>query len=230
MPKYVMIVMPLLPILYLMDEPLQQQLATKLNVAKETIRSWERGITKPVFENFEKLTAFFDKHQAEIDKAEEITGKWLKRMRQSYGLSQAQVAEKIGVSKQTIGLWERGIKKPDLFNQKKLRKIFKNPDNLAKGIPQRKCAICGRMLSPKAKKFCRQECRQKADREYQKRYKQKLKQAVKKTKKPKAKAQSPQLTLFDVSRFTKSDKHRGSKKRRRKSAQIEAQNSQLTLW
>jgi DNA-binding transcriptional regulator YiaG len=112
----------------------QAQLAAYIGVTKETIRSWENGITKPNFYNFLKLCSFFDKNKTEIAKVYKITGGSLREFRESFGLSQRQLAEFLGVSNVTISSWERKKNKPDFFYQRKLREIFKNPQKLKSAI------------------------------------------------------------------------------------------------
>lgn len=42
-------------------------------------------------------------------------GEWFAIRRRRLGLSQLQVAEKLGVSRQTIGNWESGLSVPEMF-------------------------------------------------------------------------------------------------------------------
>ncbi|MGO5139777.1 helix-turn-helix domain-containing protein [Streptococcus alactolyticus] len=48
----------------------------------------------------------------------------LKQYRESTQLTQRQVAEKLGISQQAYGDWERGVKMPTHENSKKLAKLF----------------------------------------------------------------------------------------------------------
>ncbi len=48
----------------------------------------------------------------------------LKQYRKSAQLTQRQVAEKLGISQQAYGDWERGVKMPTHENSKKLAKLF----------------------------------------------------------------------------------------------------------
>jgi len=154
----------------------QRKLAAKIGVTKETIGSWERGVTKPRGEHFDRLFAFFEKHHAKISEICNVTGPFLRELRESYGLSQKQFASILGVSKATIGNWERKVHEPDFSYQKKLKRIIKNPKKLTEKIPQRKCAICGGVLPPRAKKYCRNECRRKAEAKWRGRYRRKARE------------------------------------------------------
>lgn len=48
----------------------------------------------------------------------------LKKLRKDTGLTQVDVAEKLGISQQAYASWERGIKKPTQENLVKLSKIL----------------------------------------------------------------------------------------------------------
>ena len=172
----------------------QRQLAAKIGVTKETISSWERGLTKPDFKRFDKLLTFFENQTAIVN--HKITGSSISEFRLQLRISQRQLATFLGVTKETIGSWERGINKPCFVNQKKLREVKENPDRLTRGIQQRKCAICGSFLPLKAKKYCSASCRCEGLAEWKERYRQNLAQV-------RAKEQGSQLTLFDISLFTK---------------------------
>ena len=197
----------------------QRQLAKKVGVTRETISSWERGVTKPDFELFDKLMGFFEKHAGDISEAYNVTGDFLRELRESYGLSQKQFASILGVSTVTIGNWERKVHEPDFSYQKKLKRIVNNPKKLTEKIPQRKCAICGGVLPPKAKKYCRDECRRKGE------------EAREQKAKGVARVQVNQLTLFDVSDYSTSEtKRRRTQRRRHKSVGTEKMSRQLSLW
>lgn len=110
----------------------QGQLAEKIGVAKATIGAWERGFNKPNFDYYEKLFSFFDKRNKEIDQALRIgvTGKLLRELREELGFSQKQLSEYLGVSKVTIGNWERNKNEPSFLYQRKFFEIFKSPYKL----------------------------------------------------------------------------------------------------
>ena len=52
-------------------------------------------------------------------------GKKIMDLRKKNGLSQEELAEKVGVARQTISKWELGETSPDLKQSKELYKIFK---------------------------------------------------------------------------------------------------------
>ena len=51
-------------------------------------------------------------------------GKKIMDLRKKNGLSQEELAEKVGVARQTISKWELGETSPDLKQSKELSKIF----------------------------------------------------------------------------------------------------------
>ena len=52
-------------------------------------------------------------------------GKSLAGARKKSGLSQEEVAEKLGVSRQTVSKWEQGETVPDIYQTKKLASIYR---------------------------------------------------------------------------------------------------------
>ena len=52
-------------------------------------------------------------------------GNKIQELRKKKGISQEELAEKIGVARQTISKWELGETSPDLKQAKELSKIFK---------------------------------------------------------------------------------------------------------
>lgn len=48
----------------------------------------------------------------------------LKQLRRSAGLTQTQLAEKLGVSFKTLSHWESGYSEPNLAALKKLKELF----------------------------------------------------------------------------------------------------------
>ncbi len=48
----------------------------------------------------------------------------LKQIRKSLGLSQIDLAQKVGVSLLTIQLWERGVSQPNETNKEELHRVI----------------------------------------------------------------------------------------------------------
>jgi len=104
----------------------QQELADKIGVHISTIRLWEANREKPTFDNFNKLLDLFNEHQQQIHHSmgKQITGAYIRKQRRIYGLMQKDLAERLGLRKETISNWERNVYAPDLQNQQRLRKFF----------------------------------------------------------------------------------------------------------
>lgn len=61
-------------------------------------------------------------------------GEYLKKLRNENKLSQEQLAEKLGVSRQSISKWEQGISTPDIDNFVKLSELYSvSVDSMLKG-------------------------------------------------------------------------------------------------
>ena len=54
----------------------------------------------------------------------ELFGQRLREQRIKHGLTQEQLAEKIGVSRQSVSKWEQGISDPSTSNLFALAKLF----------------------------------------------------------------------------------------------------------
>ncbi len=65
----------------------------------------------------------------------------LKLMRSRMGLTQEEVAEKVGVSRQAVAKWEKGETLPDIESCIKLADLFEVPvDMLVRGLKEEKTA------------------------------------------------------------------------------------------
>lgn len=69
-------------------------------------------------------------------------GEYLKKLRKENNLSQEQLAETLGLSRQSISKWEQGTSTPDIDNFVKLSKIYKvSIDSLLNGEDDGNTAI-----------------------------------------------------------------------------------------
>ena len=57
----------------------------------------------------------------------------LKQIRKSLGLSQMDLAQKVGVSLVTIQLWERGVSQPNETNKEELERVIAELQQQQKG-------------------------------------------------------------------------------------------------
>jgi DNA-binding transcriptional regulator YiaG len=97
----------------------QKELADLLKVSPSTIAAWESERTEPSAENRAAIAALRDTSQEEVYKALGKEGKSrplsaseIRRIREEIGISQAEFAEILGVSTNTVGYWETGRTSP----------------------------------------------------------------------------------------------------------------------
>ena len=64
------------------------------------------------------------------------TGQYIKRARQKAGMTQAQLAEKLGIPYQSIGQWERDIRNPKLDTLKRIAAALNITIQELAGIPK----------------------------------------------------------------------------------------------
>ena len=57
----------------------------------------------------------------------------LKQIRKSLGISQMDLAQKVGVSLLTIQLWERGVSQPNETNKEELERVIAELQQQQKG-------------------------------------------------------------------------------------------------
>lgn len=98
----------------------QRELANQLGVSVATVSGWERGTVTPNEESRGKVEAYFSGPPAEFALAE-----WLREQRTRKGMSQQQVAEKAGLSAQTMSNIETGkIANPSERTLRNLERVF----------------------------------------------------------------------------------------------------------
>ena len=70
---------------------------------------------------------------------QENIGKFIRENRKKMGLSQAELAEKLGVTYQAVSKWENGKNLPDMLVLKELSDLFNvNIDEILNGKEQKK--------------------------------------------------------------------------------------------
>ena len=71
-----------------------------------------------------------------------------KRLRNSCGLTQAEMAEKLGISRSTIGMYETGAREPDFKTLELIADYFNVDTNYLTGRPNsKKTCLCNRETS-----------------------------------------------------------------------------------
>ncbi len=111
----------------------QEELAEKIGTLEAAISRWERGKNEPFPKQIPLLARELEVDAAlivlgkplEVALAELTTGERIKALREIKGLTQEELAEKIGTVKATISKWERGENEPYPQNIQRLAKELK---------------------------------------------------------------------------------------------------------
>jgi len=116
----------------------QEQLAYLLDVSPGTISQWERGETKPRSNNKARIVTLREMDKSQVD---DILGrendgpKWqgdsLKALREKMDLTQAEMADLLDVSPNTVSGWEAGRTTPSGGNIKRIEELADNSDAVA---------------------------------------------------------------------------------------------------
>ena len=88
---------------------LQKQAAEQLGVDTASIVNWESNKIQPMVHCLPGIIAFLGHNP--LPEGDDLIGK-LKRPRSTLGLSQEQLAQKLGIDESTIASWERGENTP----------------------------------------------------------------------------------------------------------------------
>lgn len=134
----------------------QKHLATKLFISQQAYAKYETGTTSPNPETLKKISELLgvsvdyllgDEHTrtgSVIPVETNIFSMNLKDIRKQKGLSQAELAKKIGVSRSAVSMWEIGASQPDndlLLKMSRLMNVSidallgNEPDRPASTIP-----------------------------------------------------------------------------------------------
>jgi len=89
---------------------LQRLVAQRLGVTKETIYNWENNRTCPPNRFVPRIIHFLG--YAPYDTEPEALGKRIVLWRRTLGLTQRELARRLGVDPSTLGRWERGEGRP----------------------------------------------------------------------------------------------------------------------
>lgn len=118
----------------------QQEVADFVHVDRVRITNWENGKREPNFENLSMLACIFDvsidfllSDYLEMSKERylkfkrenmSIFGDNIKRLRKNKGLKQQEIAELLGVKRNTYSDWENGKTEPSFESLVKLVDLF----------------------------------------------------------------------------------------------------------
>jgi len=110
---------------------LQKDVAERLGVDTASIGNWESNDVQPMVHCLPGILAFLGHNP--LPEADDLIGK-LKRIRSTLGLSQEQLAQKLGIDESTIAGWERGDNTP-VGAYRKLLEYFISGDGVVPTEP-----------------------------------------------------------------------------------------------
>lgn len=116
----------------------QKDLAASVNKSESTVRMWELGKSEPDIDTIILLAKSFD---VSIDKLFNYNqdkyafNQRLKELRAKRNLSQQALADKIGISKSSINMYERGEREPSIETLKVFADFFNVDMNHLLGYP-----------------------------------------------------------------------------------------------
>lgn len=105
----------------------QEDLARLLDVSPVTVTAWETGKSRPRKNNQARIITLREMDLEEVDEAlgrehvpASLDPEWIKRLRGKLGLTQAELAQLVGVSGGSVTSWETGKTEPGRENRKAL--------------------------------------------------------------------------------------------------------------
>jgi transcriptional regulator with XRE-family HTH domain len=99
----------------------QKDVAKMLGVSPETVYNWEHNRSAPSLYQIPKVIQFLGYDPYTI---KETLGGRIKRARQVLGMTQKELARKLGVDPGTLGKWERGERKPSNEMEEKATQLL----------------------------------------------------------------------------------------------------------
>lgn len=111
-----------------MDRGLRQkEVAEELGVHPDTVKNWENGRSEPTLKAVPKVLEFLGDFTLESPVIDENFTGWFTLERRKAGLSQQEVAERLGVTEKTVRSWERGEHRPSPEHLERLEAWFASP-------------------------------------------------------------------------------------------------------
>lgn len=109
----------------------QGELAKVLGVTRQTVSKWEADVCRPKANVLQAICGVFGVDMSYFTGEEDLTpqqictlGEFIRKLRRRAKLSQEQFAERMGVSRRMISLWETGEVKPRAGMLQKLGECF----------------------------------------------------------------------------------------------------------
>jgi DNA-binding transcriptional regulator YiaG len=108
----------------------QHELAELLEVSPVTVTSWETGKSRPRSSNLAQIITLRSMGEEEVNEAlgreqvpSEVSPSEIKRLRSKFNLTQAELAELLGISGAAVTSWETGKTRPSRENRQALMEL-----------------------------------------------------------------------------------------------------------
>ena len=105
---------------------LQRQVAEQIGVDEATIWNWESNATAPAIRLIPRIIRFLDYDP--LPTAEDF-GERLKAIRRRLGMSQKELAKRLGADPSTIGDWEEGKHPPSKSSRERIESSLSKLDS-----------------------------------------------------------------------------------------------------
>lgn len=103
---------------------LQREVAEELGVHPDTVKNWENGRTEPSLRAVPKILKFLGGFTLKSPDFDENFSGWLTLARRKLGLSQRELADRLGVTEKTVRGWERGKHRPTREHRERLEEVL----------------------------------------------------------------------------------------------------------
>lgn len=111
-----------------------EKLGQKVNIPKNTLSRYESGKREPKIETWKKLADYFNVSTSYLMGLNSNSfGNRIKELRIKHGLSQTELADKTGVSKQAISFYENGKRHPKIETWQKIANALNTSVVYARG-------------------------------------------------------------------------------------------------
>lgn len=111
----------------------QKHVANLLKVSEQTVGNWEKNRSTPSLYQIPKVIEFlgYDPYTTTIDSF----GERISRLRRALGMTQKELARRLGIDPGTLGYWERGERRPPRGLKEKINDLILslNPSVLKPG-------------------------------------------------------------------------------------------------
>jgi transcriptional regulator with XRE-family HTH domain len=102
----------------------QKDVAQQLGVKTETVTNWEKNYTAPQLYLIPRVIQFLGYDPVEDDSDSLSLGERVVRVRQRLGITQKDLARRLGVDPSTLAHWEYGRRRPMPKNRAKLEEFI----------------------------------------------------------------------------------------------------------